>query len=108
MLCREVLSPQPELVEPIFYTQLLVRILAIYVGEFRDNIIKLETFEVQKFDDVAFVESHRNATFQFYLIYFIVFPASFAHGDPTFSHNLSISRDCLWTPFGASWERETP
>jgi hypothetical protein len=53
MLCREVFSPQPELVEPIFYARLGVRIMAINVREFHDNIIKFETFEVQELDDVA-------------------------------------------------------
>jgi hypothetical protein len=107
MLCCEVFSPQAELVEPIFYARLGVHILTIHVGEFCDKIIKLETFEVQEFDDVALFELHHNGTFQFYMIYFIVFLASFAHGNPKFSHNPSISRGYSWTRFGVSWERET-
>jgi hypothetical protein len=94
--------------EPIFYAQHGVRVLAIHVGEFCDNILKLETFEVQALDDVALFEFHRNGTFRFDMIYFIVFPASFAHENPKFSHNPSISRGCSWTRFGVSWERETP
>jgi hypothetical protein len=108
MLCREVFSPQPELVEPIFYARLGVHIPATYVGEFRDNIIKLETFEVQEFDDVALFEFHQNDTFLFYMIYFIVFPASFAFGNTKFSHNPSILRGCSLTRFGVSWEKKTP
>jgi hypothetical protein len=74
MLCHEVFSPQSELVELLFDALLGARILAVQVKEFRDNIIKLETFEVQEFDDVALFELHRNGTFQFYIIYRVSHP----------------------------------
>jgi hypothetical protein len=107
-LCRAAFSPQPELVEPIFYVRFGVRILTIHVGEFRDKISKLETFEMHEFENVRLFEFHRNGTFQFYMLSFIVFPASFADGNPKFSHNSSIRSGCSWTRFGVSWESETP
>jgi hypothetical protein len=57
---------------------------------------------------LALFEFHRNGTFQFCLIYFIVFPASFAHGNPKVSYNGSISRGYSWTWFGVYRKRETP
>jgi hypothetical protein len=92
------------MVEPIFYARLGAGILAIHVGEFRDNIIKFETFKVQEFDDVVLFEFHRNGTFQLSMICFIVSPDSFTHGNPKFSHNPSITRGCSCTRFHVEWE----
>jgi hypothetical protein len=65
VLCGEVSSPQLELMQPIFSAPLGVRILAVQIGKFHNDIIQFDTFEIQEFDAQRCSSSIGVAVFSF-------------------------------------------
>jgi hypothetical protein len=78
--------------QPIFYPQSGICILAVQTGQLHGNIPEFETFEMQKLDDVTLLEFDRSDILQSFTIYIVVLPAISSREDPRFSSNPWIPR----------------
>jgi hypothetical protein len=87
LLYGEVVSLQLELMPPIFHAYLGVRILAVQIEEFRDDIIKFDIFEMSEFDDVTLLTFHRSGNFSVFHDLRRHLVAVSSRGNPKFARN---------------------
>jgi hypothetical protein len=81
----EIGSPALDLMKPIFYGWRVVRILVVYIGEFRSDFVQFETFKVQKVNDMTVLQFHQSGPFELFTIYTSEMPAIFSGGNPKLS-----------------------
>jgi hypothetical protein len=77
--------------DPIFYARLGVCILSVSIGKFRGDSLKFQTFEMQKLDDMTFLQIHRSETFRFLMCRHGLFSVFFYAESPKFGLNTSLS-----------------